>query len=155
MRAAAHLDRDIARRLAEVADLVCELWREPDAGIWEVRSEQRHFTQSKMMCWIALDRAAEIAGGRDPRTPRRPLARGGGDRRVRRDALLLRQKRSYVRAADSDELDASLLLGVVFSYGDPRGAVDATIAALRRARPVRSCAATPARTASKAPRARS
>src|SRR3954466_1241407 len=41
------IDGDIARRLAGVADLVCRIWREPDAGIWEVRSAERHFTQSK------------------------------------------------------------------------------------------------------------
>ena len=51
------VDADIGRRLAEIADLVCRLWRRPDAGIWEVRSEPAHFTQSKMMCWVALDRA--------------------------------------------------------------------------------------------------
>ena len=55
------LDADIGRRLAQVADLVCRLWRRPDAGIWEVRSEPAHFTHSKMMCWVALDRAARLA----------------------------------------------------------------------------------------------
>src|SRR5262249_45461141 len=45
------IDRDIARRLVGVADFVCRAWRQPDAGIWEVRSEPSHFTQSKMMCW--------------------------------------------------------------------------------------------------------
>jgi GH15 family glucan-1,4-alpha-glucosidase len=129
------IDRDIARRLAAVADLVCKLWREPDAGIWEVRSEQRHFTQSKMMCWIALDRACELAG--------RGLIPGRHAERWRAEADAIREfvetrcysaeTRSYVRAADTDELDASVLLGVLFSYGDPRGGRWAgTIEALRR-----------------------
>ena len=135
-RSGHRIDRDIARRLAQVADLVCALWREPDAGIWEVRSEQRHFTQSKMMCWIALDRACDLAG--------RGVIPARHAQRWRHEADAIGEfvetrcycagKRSYVRAADSDELDASLLLGVLFSYGDPRGGRWAgTIDALRRA----------------------
>jgi len=41
---------DIGRRLAELADLTCAIWRQPDSGIWEVRSEPVHLAQSKMMC---------------------------------------------------------------------------------------------------------
>src|SRR6185312_8995257 len=55
------IDADIGVRLAEVADLVCTIWREPDAGLWEVRNERLHFTQSKMMCAVALDRALQLA----------------------------------------------------------------------------------------------
>ncbi|MEV0034359.1 glycoside hydrolase family 15 protein, partial [Nocardia sp. NPDC050793] len=42
-------------------------WREPDMGIWEVRGEPQHFTSSKVMCWVALDRGAKLADlhGRD------------------------------------------------------------------------------------------
>src|SRR4029450_4325038 len=36
-------------------------WRDPDRGIWEVRGEPRHFTSSKLMCWVALDRGARLA----------------------------------------------------------------------------------------------
>jgi GH15 family glucan-1,4-alpha-glucosidase len=116
------IDRDIARRLAEMAELVCDIWRQPDAGIWEVRSEERHFTQSKMMCWIALSRACEFAD--------RGLIPGRHAQRWRKEAEAIREfvetrcfseaRRSYVRCAESDELDASLLLGVLFSYGDAK-----------------------------------
>src|SRR6267378_1698735 len=55
------LDASTGRDLARVADFVCEHWRDPDAGIWEVRAAPRHHTQSKAMCWVALDRAVRLA----------------------------------------------------------------------------------------------
>src|ERR671930_488955 len=48
------LDGDHGRRAAEIADFVCDTWMQPDAGIWEVRGEPTHYTQSKMMCAVAL-----------------------------------------------------------------------------------------------------
>ncbi|MGH2726206.1 MAG: glycoside hydrolase family 15 protein, partial [Actinomycetota bacterium] len=47
--------------LAGLADIVCERWQHPDQGIWEIRDAPRHFTHSKLNCWIALDRASKIA----------------------------------------------------------------------------------------------
>ena len=48
--------------LIDVADTALRQWREPDHGIWEIRDEPRHFLHSKLMCWVALDRAVELAG---------------------------------------------------------------------------------------------
>jgi GH15 family glucan-1,4-alpha-glucosidase len=50
--------------LAGLTDIVCDRWRKPDHGIWEIRDVPRHFTHSKLNCWIALDRAARIARAR-------------------------------------------------------------------------------------------
>jgi len=47
--------------LRNIADLVCERWQEPDRGVWEVRGEPQHFLYSKVMCWVALDRAIRLA----------------------------------------------------------------------------------------------
>jgi len=47
--------------LARMADEACRRWSEPDHGIWEVRTEPRHFTYSKVMVWVALDRAIKMA----------------------------------------------------------------------------------------------
>jgi len=129
------IDADIARRLAQMADFVCRIWRHPDAGIWEVRSQPRHFTQSKMMCWVALDRAGDLA--RRGLIPDRHAPRWAREAQTIQDFVETRcfsqVKRSYVRHPDSDELDASLLLGVLFSYGDPRSERWAgTIQAVRR-----------------------
>ena len=86
-----HLDRETGRRLAEIADQVCDLWREPDAGIWEVRGEPAHFTQSKLMCWVALDCAGELAeeGALPARHADRWRVVAGGDPGLRRLALLV------------------------------------------------------------------
>jgi GH15 family glucan-1,4-alpha-glucosidase len=129
------IDADIGRRLAEMADLVCRIWRQADAGIWEVRSEPRHFTQSKMMCWVALDRAGDLA--RRGLIPDRHAGRWLQEARSIQEFVETRcfsqEKRSYVRHPGSDELDASLLLGVLLGYGDPKSERWAgTIEAVRR-----------------------
>jgi GH15 family glucan-1,4-alpha-glucosidase len=133
--AADGLDRDTGRRLAQMADLVCEIWRRPDSGIWEVRSEPLHFTHSKMMCWVTLDRAVRLAEA--GQVPRARAARWRAEADAIRafvDARCWSQRLgSYVRAAGSEELDASLLLGALMDYrGDRDRRMTATIAAVRR-----------------------
>jgi GH15 family glucan-1,4-alpha-glucosidase len=49
--------------LGTVADAACAHWRRPDSGIWELRTEPRHFVHSKLMCWVALDRALRLPRG--------------------------------------------------------------------------------------------
>jgi GH15 family glucan-1,4-alpha-glucosidase len=119
------IDAGTGKRLAQIADHVCDVWREPDQGVWEVRDEPRQFTQSKMLCFTALARAAALADtGAIP---------GGGRDRWRREAAAVREfvetrcfsvdKDAYVRFAGSEELDASVLLASIMGYAadtDPR-----------------------------------
>jgi GH15 family glucan-1,4-alpha-glucosidase len=134
-RAGGTLDVDLGRRLGEVADLVCDLWREPDSGIWEVRSEPVHFTQSKIACWTALRRAGQLAA--EEQIPARGASRWRTEMEAIRAFIEERcwseQQRSYVRFAGSEELDAALLLGVLTEYGEP-GAdrLARTVEAVRR-----------------------
>ena len=115
------LDRDHARRLADIADYVCEAWMQPDAGIWELRGEPRHYTQSKMMCAIALARACELAA--EQVIPAKNVQRWRQEEARIREFVETRcysdSKRSYVRSAGEEELDAALLLAVIGGYADP------------------------------------
>jgi GH15 family glucan-1,4-alpha-glucosidase len=133
-RRGAELDRDTGRRLAQIADLICEIWGETDSGIWEVRSEPLHFTQSKMLCFVALTRAIELADAN--------VIPGKNGEQWRRAAAAIRDfvetrcfspsRGAYVRAAGTEELDASLLLASLAGYSkgdDPR--LVATIDAIR------------------------
>jgi len=61
LRYGIELDDRIRRFLVRVADKVCEIWERPDSGIWEVRGEERHYTYSKAMLWVALDRGVHMA----------------------------------------------------------------------------------------------
>jgi GH15 family glucan-1,4-alpha-glucosidase len=134
-RAGNDLDRDVAGRFAGLADYVCSNWRRPDAGIWEVRSEPMQFTQSKMLCAVALDRAVELAVGAKLDAKHAP--------RWRNESAAIRdfvethcwseQRRSYIRSAGTDELDASLLLAVLHGFTEPGAArMRATVDAIRR-----------------------
>jgi GH15 family glucan-1,4-alpha-glucosidase len=115
------VDSDVARRFAGIADYVCASWRQADAGIWEVRSEPAQFTQSKMLCAVALDRALRLAEQRI--LPGGNASRWQSERRAIREFVEARcwsdAKQSYVRFAGGDELDASVLLGVLQEYAEP------------------------------------
>jgi GH15 family glucan-1,4-alpha-glucosidase len=54
---------DVWDYILELADRICEEWQNADEGIWEIRGDKQHFTYSKLMCWVGLDRALRI--GRD------------------------------------------------------------------------------------------
>ena len=61
VRLGVDIDEELWPFLSDVADQACANWNRPDYGIWEVRSEPRHFVYSKVMVWVALDRALRIA----------------------------------------------------------------------------------------------
>ena len=60
-KTADHLDNRVWPILGKQVDAALKHWREPDAGLWEVRGELQHFTSSKIMCWVAVDRGAKLA----------------------------------------------------------------------------------------------
>jgi GH15 family glucan-1,4-alpha-glucosidase len=128
------LDGDTARLLVEVADHVCEMWREDDSGIWELPTRES-FTQSKVACWTALQRALELVeAGQLP---------GDSAGRWRESIAEIEayvdercwseEKQSYLQAAGSSKLDAADLLCSRRGYGDVnRERVISTLEAVRR-----------------------
>jgi GH15 family glucan-1,4-alpha-glucosidase len=60
----APISYDFWRHLRRLVDWVCEHWEQPDESIWEVRGGPQHFVYSKMMCWVAVDRAIRLADKR-------------------------------------------------------------------------------------------
>jgi GH15 family glucan-1,4-alpha-glucosidase len=113
------LDQHSRKNLVELGRSVCARWREPDDGIWERRSEQRHHTHSKAMCWVALDRLVKLHESGYLRVPVSDFER---ERDALRDDIERRgfnpQLDSYVSAYDGDEVDASLLVLALHGYTD-------------------------------------
>ncbi|MBV9855934.1 MAG: glycoside hydrolase family 15 protein [Streptosporangiaceae bacterium] len=110
-RSGTQLDADSGQLLSGLADRVCEIWTEPDCGIWELET-RRHNTFSKVGCWVTLDRILRLADrgqvparGRDRWQRERAAIRDWIDRKCWSQA-----KRAYTAWAGSDEPDAALLL---------------------------------------------
>jgi GH15 family glucan-1,4-alpha-glucosidase len=110
-----------------------ELWQQPDEGIWEIRGPARHFTHSKVMAWVALDRAVK-AVERDGLPG--DLARWRELRETIRAEVLARgfdpQLNSFVQTYGSKEVDASLLMLPLVGFipaDDPR--MVGTVAAIQ------------------------
>lgn len=105
------LDEPVGRMLAMLADRCCDVWRLPDSGLWEL-PERRQYTVSKMGCWVALDRAIQLAeGGQIPTTHRgRWAAERDNIKQWVEEHCWSPTKQSYTFYAGSDELDASVLI---------------------------------------------
>ncbi len=125
------LDSETWRAMAGFADHVAARWREPDAGIWEIRDAPRHHVHSKLMAWLALDRALRIG-----ETHRLAASRRRRWHRER-DAIAVDVRRgfdarrsTYTRSYGSGDLDAAVLVLPVLGIEAPdsprvRGTVDA------------------------------
>jgi alpha,alpha-trehalase len=122
-RRSARLPRRLWPIIQAQAACATRVWRQPDQGIWEARGKPQHYVSSKLMCWVALDRAAKLAEMRGD--PELTASWGATAEEIRADILehgvdargVLRQHYA------TDALDASTLLAAVFGFlpaGDER-----------------------------------
>jgi GH15 family glucan-1,4-alpha-glucosidase len=125
---------DLATRrfLVQVADAAARRWQEHDQGIWEIRGEPRDFLYSKLMCWVALDRAVALAEILDARDRVEGWTQTQEDIR---QAILTRgwseSAKAFTQSFGSDDLDASNLMLALVGFlpaDDPRilATIDAT-----------------------------
>jgi GH15 family glucan-1,4-alpha-glucosidase len=106
------LNSETWRTLAGFADHVVARWREPDAGIWEIRGDMQHHVHSKLMAWLALDRALRIA--ETHRVPSRRRRRWTAERDAIAEEVRSRgfssALGSYTRTYGSSDVDAAVLV---------------------------------------------
>jgi GH15 family glucan-1,4-alpha-glucosidase len=114
------LDYDVWRHLRPILDWLSKNWQQPDEGIWEVRGGRRHFVSSRLLSWVALDRAVRMARQRG--------LPAGEDRWIKqRDAIyeeIMEQgwnpeRKSFVQYYGGEALDASLLLMPLVKFVGP------------------------------------
>ncbi|MET0577964.1 MAG: glycoside hydrolase family 15 protein, partial [Ilumatobacteraceae bacterium] len=93
-----------------------KVWTEPDQGIWEARGAPQHYVSSKLMCWVALDRAAKLAEMRGDATLRGTWQATADE--IRSDVLErgVSDKGVLRQHYDTDALDASTLLAPIFGF---------------------------------------
>ncbi len=98
------------------AECAKTVWRKPDQGIWEARGKPQHYVSSKLMCWVAMDRASKLAFIRGEQA----LAAGWGEAAEEIKADILERgvdKRGVLRQHyATDALDASTLLAAIFGF---------------------------------------
>ncbi|MFF6979376.1 glycoside hydrolase family 15 protein [Streptomyces sp. NPDC008343] len=117
--------------IVKLVDYVRQHWRKPDDGIWEVRGGRRHFTHSKIMCWVAIDRAIRLADQGVLNADREALVSLRSEIHAEVCARAYDpQRNTFTQSYGSRELDASLLLLPHTGFlppDDPRviGTVDA------------------------------
>jgi GH15 family glucan-1,4-alpha-glucosidase len=128
------VDPDYWHYLCEVVEFALANWREPDDGIWETRSGRRHFVHSKVMCWVAADRAIRAAEALDlpADIDRWRTARA----EIKADVLAKgydAEREAFVQAYDSDLLDASnLMIPLVGFLGVTDDRMRSTIATIKK-----------------------
>ncbi len=98
-------------KIRDLVNYVIQIWKEPDSGIWEMRSGPNHFVYSKLMCWVALDRGIKMAQAKSFQAP---LAEWKKVAAEIKESILSRgfnpELNSFVQSFDSEILDATNLL---------------------------------------------
>ena len=105
-----HLPERIWPILVKQVERAIERWREPDRGIWEVRGEPRHFTSSKLMCWVAADRGARLAEIREDLEYAARWQSAADEIKADICAHALDERGVFCQSYGSTALDASVLL---------------------------------------------
>jgi GH15 family glucan-1,4-alpha-glucosidase len=123
------------RVAAGLADHVAATWRQPDAGIWEQRAKPAHHVHSKLMAWLALDRALRIAVARGDRRRRRQQ-RWTDARDALADDVRTRgfdpAQQTYTATYDSAGLDAAVLVLPLLDFEPAASRLVGTVDAIRR-----------------------
>jgi len=98
------------------AQCATKVWSSPDQGIWEARGEPQHYVSSKLMCWVALDRAAQLANMRGETELQRTWAATAEE--IRADVLErgVTERGVFRQHYATDSLDASTLLAPLFGF---------------------------------------
>ena len=118
-RRSQRLPRRLWPIVQQQAECATNVWRNPDQGIWEARGKPKHYVSSKLMCWVAMDRAAKLASLRGD--ARREDAWRETAEQIRADIL----ERGFTAKGvlrqhyDTDALDASNLLAAIFGFLPP------------------------------------
>lgn len=108
------------KELSTIVNFAVERWQEPDASVWEVRGQNLHFTYSKAMCWVAVDRGLRLAeklgkpAGQDWGEAHRSIHAAVVDRGYSKNLG------SFTQSFDSEELDAAALRLIQLGFLDER-----------------------------------
>src|SRR5215207_4882267 len=128
------LHPEIQAFVADLADTAARRWHETDSGIWEMRGEPRHHLSSKVMCWVALDRAVSLAPqlGGHAKLAEWTAARGELREAIQQEGWSERRQ-AFAQSFGSDDLDGAALLMAIYGFlpaTDPR--MRSTIEAIAR-----------------------
>src|SRR5207302_3240855 len=126
-----HLPERLWPILSRAVEDALANWRQPDRGIWEVRGEPQHFTSSKLMCWVAMDRGARLARLREDVALAEAWQAAANEVHADICAHGADERGVFVQHYDTDALDASLLLMPLVRFLPPDDArVRATVLAI-------------------------
>jgi GH15 family glucan-1,4-alpha-glucosidase len=129
-----HISERLWRQLCELLDYLESAWQEPDDGMWEARGPRRHYTQSKVMAWLAFDRAIALSS---TSSWQGPVQRWQQVRAQIHDEILERaydpQRHTFTQSYGSAALDAgALMVGLVGLLDPADDRFTGTIDAVRR-----------------------
>ncbi|MDQ3293243.1 MAG: glycoside hydrolase family 15 protein, partial [Actinomycetota bacterium] len=128
-----HLEERLWPILERQVEAALRNWRDPDRGIWEVRGEPCHFTSSKVMCWVAVDRGARLARLREEDELADTWAAAAAEIHADICEHALDGRGVFTQHYDTDALDASVLLMPLVRFLPPDDArVVATVEAIER-----------------------